>query len=57
MDEFKLSYLRSYIQILKYSQLEEIISFRSDSNRLHKLMLNMGSLCLKGNEHSSIVED
>ena len=47
MDEFKLSYLRSYVRILKYSQLEEIISFRSDSNRLHKLMLYMGACVQK----------
>ena len=47
MDEFKLSYLRSYIQILKYSQLVEIISFHSDSDRLHKLMLYMGACVQK----------
>lgn len=56
MDEFKLPYLRSYTQILKYSQLEGIISFRSGSNMLHKLRLNKGNLCLKGSEHSSILE-
>jgi len=52
MEEFKLSCLRSDIRILKYSQLEEVISFRSDGNMLHK----MGNLCLKGSEHSSILE-
>lgn len=57
MDEIKPTYLRSCIQILKYIQLEETISFGSDSNRLHKLILNMENLCQKGNEHSSILED
>jgi hypothetical protein len=57
MDENQSTYLRSCIQFLKYSQLEKIICFCSDSKRLHKLMLNMGNLCPKGNGHSSILED
>ena len=57
MDEIKSAYLRSCIQILKYSLLEEIICLCSGSNKLHKLMLKMGSQCQKGNEYSSNLEE
>jgi hypothetical protein len=57
MDEFKHSYLQSYIQILRYIQMQEIISFLSGSNRLHKLASYVGKLCPKGSERSSILED
>ncbi len=57
MDEVKPVYLRSCIQILKYSQLGGNIFVCLDSNRPHKLMLKMKNLCQKGSEHSSILED
>jgi hypothetical protein len=56
MDKCEQFSLRYCNQILEYSLMEEIMTFLSSGNRLHKLRLILGNLCQKGSEHNSILE-